>query len=135
MIKYSQTWLSIKRIKKNCQTWCFLILYIYFRLLWLDPETWRESQQPAFMDNCLTISHMCLPWLPSRWVTPCVLYPIMIRLMMVGFMFFFKHDMILVLWWVSAILRNGYGNQGQNILLHCFKEVKFKQGLTTWIWY
>ena len=33
------------------------------------------SHQPAFMGSCLTISHMCLPHLPSRWVSPCILSP------------------------------------------------------------
>ena len=30
------------------------------------------SHQPAFMADCLTISHMCLPCLPSGKVNPCV---------------------------------------------------------------
>ena len=32
----------------------------------------EASHQPTFMGNCLTISHSCLPWLPSGRVSPCV---------------------------------------------------------------
>ena len=31
------------------------------------------SHQPAFMGSCLTISHMCMPGLPSKWISPCIL--------------------------------------------------------------
>ena len=30
----------------------------------------RESHQPVFMDNLLTIIYICLPRLPSRWLNP-----------------------------------------------------------------
>ena len=30
------------------------------------------SHQPAFMSSCLTISHTCMPCLPSERVRPCV---------------------------------------------------------------
>ena len=36
----------------------------------------EASHQPAIMDNCLTISHTCLLCLPSKCVTPFVLYPL-----------------------------------------------------------
>ena len=39
------------------------------------------SHQPVFMGSCLTISHMYLPFVPSRRVSPCVLCPLMIGLM------------------------------------------------------
>ena len=32
------------------------------------------SHQPAFMGSCLSISHTCLPCLPSRSVIPGILY-------------------------------------------------------------
>ena len=32
------------------------------------------SHQSAFVGVCLTISHTCLPCLPSRWPSPCVLW-------------------------------------------------------------
>ena len=38
------------------------------------------SHQPVFMGSCLTISHTCLLFLPSRRVSPCVLCPLMIGL-------------------------------------------------------
>ena len=41
------------------------------------------SQQPAFIGSWPTISHTCLPCLPSIWVNPCVLCPLMIELMVV----------------------------------------------------
>ena len=34
-------------------------------------STRGASHQPAFMDSCLTINPMCLPCLPSRWVSRC----------------------------------------------------------------
>ena len=40
------------------------------------------SHQPVFMSSCLTISHTCLPSLPSGRIRPtCVLCPHMIGLM------------------------------------------------------
>ena len=39
------------------------------------------SHQSVFMGSCLTISHMCLSFLPSRRVSLCVLCPLMIGLM------------------------------------------------------
>ena len=41
------------------------------RLLWL----YNASHQLALMGSCLNISHTCLPCLPSRWVSPGILYP------------------------------------------------------------
>ena len=35
-------------------------------------STMRASHHPAFMGNCLTINHTCLPCLPIRWVSPGV---------------------------------------------------------------
>ena len=32
----------------------------------------RTSHQPAIIDSCLTISHMCFPCLPSGRVSSCV---------------------------------------------------------------
>ena len=51
-----------------------------------------------------TISHTCLPCLPSWWVSPgCYITP-----------FDCSNGMALVLWGVGAILGNGYGIQEQN---------------------
>ena len=37
------------------------------------PQSARGAfQSPAVMGSCLTISHTCLPCLPSRWVISCV---------------------------------------------------------------
>ena len=47
--------------------------------------------QPAFMGSCLTISHMCMSCVPSKWGSPCVL------------------AVALVLWGADANLGNGYG--------------------------
>ena len=75
----------------------------------------RRSHQPAFMDSCLNTSHTCLPSLPSRSVSPCVLCPpfdwasgsaVDVFLCMVS--------MALVLWRVGVILGSGYGMQGQS---------------------
>ena len=44
------------------------------------------SHQPAFMGSCLSISHTCLPCLPSRSVIPGILYHIMI-------VFFYIHNL------------------------------------------
>ena len=84
------------------------------RLLWLNPVR-RTSHQPAFMGNCLTISHTCLSCLPSRWVSLCLLYPLMIELNG-GLVDDFLHmvSMLLVPWGVDAILGTWYGIQGQN---------------------
>ena len=38
-------------------------------------KSWRVRKafsQPAFMGSYLTISHTCLPRLPSRQVSPCI---------------------------------------------------------------
>ena len=54
-------------------------------------SAWAACYQPAFMGRCLTISHMCMFCLPSRWGSPCVL------------------AVALVLWGADANLGNGYG--------------------------
>ena len=64
------------------------------------------------MSSCLAISHMCLPCLPSRRISPtCVLYFLMIGLVdndsSVGV--FTIVSMVLVLWEVAAILGSGCG--------------------------
>ena len=98
----------------------FLSLY---RLLWLNPVR-RTSHQPAFLGNYLTISHTCLPCLPSRWVNLCVLCPLMIELN--GDLvddFLHMVSMVLVRWGVGAILGTWYGIHGK-IMLHYFRGVK-----------
>ena len=44
----------------------------------------RASHQPVFMGSCLTMSHTYLLCLPRRRVSPCVLCPLMTRLMRNG---------------------------------------------------
>ena len=46
------------------------------------------SHQPAFVDSSLIISHTCFPCPPSRWISPCVLFSLMIWLIVVLLMFF-----------------------------------------------
>ena len=76
------------------------------------------SHQPAFMDSCLTTSHMCLPCLPGGgWASPCVLWPLVIGLMVVPLMFFFSWWVWFYLWSVDAILRNGCEIEGQNYVV------------------
>ena len=75
----------------------------------------RRSHQPAFMDSCLNTSHTCLPSLPSRSVSPCVLCPPLIGLVVAPLTFFLcMESMALVLWRVGVILGSGYGMQGQS---------------------
>ena len=60
---------------------------------------------------------MCLPCLPNRRVSPCVLCAFMVGLMRNGgsvYVFFCMLSMVIVLWEVNAILGNGYEIQGQN---------------------
>ena len=47
------------------------------------------SHQPVFMGSCMTISHMCLPCLSSRRISPCVLCPLLVGLMVVLLTFCF----------------------------------------------
>ena len=78
-------------------------------------STREASYQPAFMSNCLAITHPCLSCLPRRLVSSFVLYPFMIGLNGVSVDGFLrKVSMVLVLWEVRAILGNGYGIQGEN---------------------
>ena len=60
-------------------------------MLIASTKVWNErgaSHQPAFINRCLTISHTCLPCLPSKWICPCVLYSSMIDLMVASLTFF-----------------------------------------------
>ena len=86
-------------------------IYVLCILLWLN-QGWSArgaSHQPASIDSCLTISHTCLPCLPSRWVSP-------------GCTFWFVHRAVFVLWRVGAILGNGYRVQGQNYVSNVSME-------------
>ena len=50
------------------------MLLVIFKKIALA-RSWRVRGafiQPGFMGSCLTISHTCLPCLPSRQVSPCV---------------------------------------------------------------
>ena len=70
----------------------------------------EASHQPASTDSCLIISRTCLPILPSRWVSPCIL------------------------WGDDAILGN-VKEFKDKIKLHCFRGVKSQQSFTPGIWY
>ena len=86
-----------------------------YRLLTAKSQSVREaSHQPAFMDNCLTISHTCLPCPPSRSVSPCVLCLLMIELMVVLLTLFRGGEYGFSNMGAGAILGNGCGIQGQN---------------------
>ena len=52
-------------------------------------STRGASHQLAFRGSCLTIMRMCLPYLPNRLVSPCILRPLLIRLM--GLLTFFSN--------------------------------------------
>ena len=78
------------------------------------------SHQPVYMGSCLTISHTCLPCLPSGRICPtCVLCSHMIGLMHNdgSVDIFCMVSIVLVLWEVAAILENGCGIQEQNYVL------------------
>ena len=68
----------------------------------------QGKYQVAFMGNCLTFSHTCLPCLFSRSVSPCTLYPLMTELNDGSVNIFLRMRMALVPWGVRAILGNGY---------------------------
>ena len=72
------------------------------------------SHQPAFIGNCLTIRHKCLPCQVSRRDSPCVLCLLMIGLT-VGLLTLFGGDEYgLSIVGVPAVLGNGCGIQGLN---------------------
>ena len=61
------------------------------RLLQLNLRMRGEHLTFVFLGSCLTISHTCFPCLSSRWISPGVLYSIMIGLMVV--LLTFKADL------------------------------------------
>ena len=72
------------------------------------------SHHPAFMGSCLTISRMCSACLPGGgWVSPCVLWPLIIWLMVVLLTVFLCYVWFW-LWGVDVVLGNGCGIEGQN---------------------
>ena len=75
------------------------------------------SHQPALMSSAwLLVTRVCLAYLVDE-LSPCVLQPLMIELMVVLFMFFWMVSMVLLLRWVDAILRNRCWIEGQNYLI------------------
>ena len=67
----------------------------------LTAKPWSASgasHQPAFMGNCLNISHPRLPCPPGRWVSPCVLCLIMIGRIVALLTFMWVVSMVLVTW-------------------------------------
>ena len=52
-------------------------------MLMASAKSWRvrrASHQLVLVGSCLTISHTCLPCLPSGGVNPCVICPLMTEL-------------------------------------------------------
>ena len=72
------------------------------------------SHQPAFMGSHLSISETCLPWVDKLFYAFYVPLWLGWFVMVVLLTFFCMVNMVVVLWWVAAILRNGCGIQGQN---------------------
>ena len=72
------------------------------------------SHQPAFVGSCLIISHTCFPCPPSRWISPCVLFSLMIWLIVVLLMFFLHGEYHFSSIGVDTILGNESGIQWQN---------------------
>ena len=90
---------------------------ISFRLL--TAKSWSAkgaSHQPAFMGNCLTFSYMYLPCPPTstRWVSPCILCPLMIGIMVVLLTFFDYGEYCFSTVRVVVTLGNACRIQGQN---------------------
>ena len=93
----------------------------------LTAKSWSvrgASHQPAFMGSCLTISHKCLSCLPSRWVSPCLLCPLIIGLMVVLLAFFGMASMVLVLW--ELVLFYGMDVEFKGY----YRRVKWQQDFT-----
>ena len=101
-------------------------------LLRLNPRVWREhltSQLPQ------TISHMpiSLVCIVVDDFSPCVLWSMMIGLMLILLKFFLHgvygitYGELLLFWRMSIEFKD-------RIMLHCFREVKCKQGITAGIW-
>ena len=118
---FLKTWFlrKINLIESNYRTLNLILSVMLFlsscRLLRLNPGTRGASNQPAFMGNCLTISHTCFPCLPSRWVSTCVLCPLIVGLNVCSVDIFLSIvSMVLVPWAVGTILGNGYGIQGKD---------------------
>ena len=91
-----------------------------------------SSQQPAFMSNCLTFNnHTRLPCPSSRWVSPCVLYPLIIGLMLVLLTFFWggeQMSIVLVTW--KLMLYWGMGMEfKRKIMSNYSREVEWLQGI------
>ena len=85
------------------------------RLLTAKSRSVREaSHQPAFIGNCLTISHTCLPCQPSRRDSPCVLCLLMIGLTVGLLTLFGGSEYGLSIVGVPAVLGNGCGIQELN---------------------
>ena len=61
MIKYSQTWLSIKRIQKFVKLGVFGFICIYRRLLWLNPGARGEhlTSEISWVTAWLLITSVC----------------------------------------------------------------------------
>ena len=91
----------------------------------------EASNQPGCIGNFLTISHTCLPRPLSRWVSPCVLYRLMIGIMVVLLTFLGGGEYGFSNVEFGTILM-GVGFKGK-IMLYYSMWVKWEQGFTTGI--
>ena len=66
------TFNAIRVLKKNALTFCLHKVFIKLIASAKSRSVRGASHQLAFMSSCLTISHMCLPCLPSGRVSPSV---------------------------------------------------------------
>ena len=80
-------------------------------------STRAAPHQPAFTGNCLTISHTCLPCLPSIRVSPYFLCLLMIGLMLVLLTVLGYGEYGFSTVGVVAVLANECGIQGQNYVV------------------
>ena len=111
--KSQSNWIWLSNIESN-----FICKAIPLFMQISSAKSWNArwaSHHPAVMGNCLTITHTCLPCLPSRWVSTSVLWPLMIGLNS-GSVDIFLHMVRMVLgpWGAGAIAGNRCRIQGQN---------------------
>ena len=118
----------------------YFTLYVLCFLLWLvehsvchEPNSLKYvhiyAMQIALAKSQLTISHTCLPCLPSTWVSPVPLYN-----WANGGYFDVSSCMVSIYFYGELILCFKMGREfWDKVMLHCFREVKYKQSFTTGI--
>ena len=93
----------------------------------------EASHHPAFMDSFLTIGHMCLPCLPSRWVN-CYMFSTphshseAMTIFKTWWVWFKSYGELVLFWGMNIEFKD-------KIMLHCFLEMKCQQVFTTEIGY